>query len=35
MSAYPIIDHSYDVPAYNNGTRKDQFAFVTDFIFHF
>jgi hypothetical protein len=28
-------DHSYDVPAYNNGTRKDQLAFTTDVIFHF
>jgi len=28
-------DHSYDVPAYNNGTRKDQFVFTTDVIFHF
>jgi Putative beta-barrel porin-2, OmpL-like. bbp2 len=28
-------DHSYDVPACNNGTRKDQFAFTTDVIFHF
>ncbi|HXX41971.1 MAG TPA: outer membrane beta-barrel protein [Chthoniobacterales bacterium] len=28
-------DHSYDVPAFNNGTRKNQFAFVTDVIFHF
>jgi hypothetical protein len=29
------FDHSYDVPAYNNGTRKSQLAFVTDVIFHF
>jgi len=29
------FDHSYDVPAYNNGTRKNQLAFVTDVIFHF
>ena len=29
------FDHSYDVPAYNNGTRKDQLAFVTDVIYHF
>jgi hypothetical protein len=28
-------DHSYDVPAYNNGRDKDQFAFITDVIFHF
>jgi hypothetical protein len=28
-------DHSYDVPAYNNGRDKDQFAFVTDVIYHF
>jgi hypothetical protein len=28
-------DHSYDVPAYNNGTRKNQFAFVTDVIYHY
>ena len=29
------FDHSYDLPAYNNGTRKDQLAFVTDVIYHF
>lgn len=29
------FDHSYDVPAYNNGTKKDQLAFVVDTIFHF
>ncbi|HKS31906.1 MAG TPA: outer membrane beta-barrel protein [Chthoniobacterales bacterium] len=29
------FDHSYDVPAYNNGRDKNQFAFVTDVIFHF
>ncbi len=29
------FDHSYDVPAYNNGTRRNQLAFVTDFIYHF
>ena len=29
------FDHSYDVPAYNNGTRNNQFAFVTDVIYHF
>ncbi|HUE62171.1 MAG TPA: outer membrane beta-barrel protein [Chthoniobacterales bacterium] len=29
------FDHSYDVPAYNLGTRKNQFAFTTDVIFHF
>jgi Putative beta-barrel porin-2, OmpL-like. bbp2 len=29
------FDHSYDVPAYNNGTRRNQLAFVTDVIFHF
>ena len=29
------FDHSYDVPAYNNGTRRSQLAFVTDVIFHF
>jgi len=29
------FDHSYDVPAYDNGTRKNQFAFVTDVIYHF
>jgi hypothetical protein len=28
-------DHSYDVPAYDNGTRKNQFAFTTDVIYHF
>jgi hypothetical protein len=29
------FDHSYDVPAYNNGTDKSQFAFITDVIYHF
>jgi hypothetical protein len=29
------FDHSYDVPAYNNGRDKSQFAFVTDVIYHF
>ncbi|HXM74195.1 MAG TPA: outer membrane beta-barrel protein, partial [Chthoniobacterales bacterium] len=29
------FDHSYDVPAYNNGRDKSQLAFVTDVIFHF
>jgi hypothetical protein len=29
------FDHSYDVPAYNNGRDKSQFAFVTDMITHF
>jgi hypothetical protein len=29
------FDHSYDVPAYNNGTRQNQLAFVVDTIFHF
>ena len=29
------FDHSYDVPAYNNGRDKNQFAFITDVIFHF
>jgi hypothetical protein len=28
-------DHSYDVPAFDVGTRKNQFAFTTDVIFHF
>jgi hypothetical protein len=28
-------DHSYDVPAYNIGRDKNQFAFITDVIFHF
>jgi hypothetical protein len=29
------FDHSYDTKAYNNGTRQNQVAFVTDMIFHF
>jgi hypothetical protein len=29
------FDHSYDVPAFNNGTRENQFVFSTDFIIHF
>jgi hypothetical protein len=29
------FDHSYDVPAYDNGTKHSQLAFVTDVIFHF
>jgi hypothetical protein len=29
------FDHSYDVPAYNNGRDKNQFAFITDVIFHY
>jgi Putative beta-barrel porin-2, OmpL-like. bbp2 len=29
------FDHSYDVPAYNNGRDKNQFAFITDVIYHF
>lgn len=29
------FDHSYDVPAYNNGTRQNQVVFSTDFIIHF
>src|SRR3984893_7388061 len=29
------FDHSYDVPAYDNGRDKSQFAFVTDVIYHF
>jgi hypothetical protein len=29
------FDHSYDVPAYNNGRDKSQLAFVTDVIYHF
>jgi hypothetical protein len=29
------FDHSYDTPAFNNGTRKNQFVFSTDFILHF
>jgi hypothetical protein len=29
------FDHSYDVPAYNNGRDKNQFAFITDVISHF
>jgi len=28
-------DHSYDERAYNNGTRHNQFAFITDVIFHY
>ena len=29
------FDHSYDVPAFNNGTRQNQVVFATDFIIHF
>jgi hypothetical protein len=29
------FDHSYDVPAYNNGRDKSQLAFITDVIYHF
>ena len=29
------FDHSYDVKGYDNGTRHNQLAFVTDVIFHF
>jgi hypothetical protein len=29
------FDHSYDAKAYDNGTRHNQLAFVTDVIFHF
>lgn len=29
------FDHSYDVPAFNNGTRQNQIVFTTDFIVHF
>ena len=29
------FDHSYDVLAFNNGTRQNQFVFSTDFIIHF
>jgi hypothetical protein len=29
------FDHSYDVPAYNNGTDRSQLAFITDVIYHF
>ena len=29
------FDHSYDVPAFNNGTRQNQVVFSTDFIIHF
>ena len=29
------FDHSYDVPAYNNGTSQSQLAFITDLIYHF
>ena len=29
------FDHAYDTDAYNNGTRRSQFAFVTDVIYHF
>jgi hypothetical protein len=29
------FDHSYDVPAFNNGTRKNQLTFSMDFIIHF
>jgi hypothetical protein len=29
------FDHSYDTPAYNNGTRQNQVTFSVDFIVHF
>jgi Putative beta-barrel porin-2, OmpL-like. bbp2 len=29
------FDHSYDVPAYNNGRDHSQLAFITDVIYHF
>ncbi len=29
------FDHSYDVPAFNNGTRRNQFTFSMDFIIHY
>jgi Putative beta-barrel porin-2, OmpL-like. bbp2 len=29
------FDHSYDVPAFNNGRRQNQVVFSTDFIIHF
>ena len=28
-------DHSYDVPAYNNGTKKSQFMFAADMIWFY
>ncbi len=28
-------DHSYDVPAYNNGTKKGQLMFAADMIFFY
>ena len=29
------FDHSYDTPAFNNGTRRNQFTFSMDFIIHY
>ena len=29
------FEHSYDVPAYNLGTKKNQFVFASDVIYHF
>ena len=29
------FDHAYDTNAYDNGTKRSQFAFITDVIFHF
>ncbi|PYJ09761.1 MAG: hypothetical protein DMF06_08905 [Verrucomicrobia bacterium] len=29
------FDHSYDTPAFNNGTRQNQLTFSTDFIIHY
>jgi hypothetical protein len=29
------FEHSYDTPAYNLGTKKSQFVFASDVIYHF
>jgi hypothetical protein len=29
------FEHSYDEPAYNLGTKKSQFVFASDVIYHF
>jgi len=29
------FDHAYDTNAYDNGTKRSQFAFITDVIYHF
>jgi hypothetical protein len=29
------FEHSYDIPAYDNGSKKSQFTFAVDAIFKF